>query len=167
MNIRTILGIAFITIHLLSCEETIKLDLDQAPAQLVIEGLVTNKAGKNYVKLTKTGQFYDKGEAEKVSGAQVEVFSETGENALFSEVRPGWYEPSTPFRGVIGETYTLSVHIDEEVYTASETIVPVNPFDSLTFWRPDDLDDDDAIEAEQFYELLVYYTEPQEIGRAS
>ena len=162
MKIQSLFLFSFLAILSLSCEETIRLDLDQTEPLVVIEGLVTNKPGYNYVKITKTSQFYDQGSAPAVTGAIVDVRDIEGSIVRFEERLPGFYFPPENFAGKIGDTYTLDITADGKTYQASETILPVNPFDSLTYWKPPNLDDDDAIEKEQFYELLVYYTEPQD-----
>lgn len=161
-NIYIIGMMAILTIGLCSCEETIQLDLEQTEPVLVIEGLVTNKPGYNYVKLSKTSPFYASGSAPLVSGAQVEVMDGKGQLFVFEEVESGWYQPGEDFVGTIGENYTLSVKVEGALHTASEIMAPVNPFDSLVYWQPPGLDDDEALENDQLYELLVYYTEPQD-----
>ena len=147
---------------LLSCEETIQLDLDQTEPLLVIEGLFTTDPAYNYVKITKTSQFYEGNETPRVSGANVSVTSSDGETIVFAEEEPGWYFPTTDYAGKPGITYTLTIESEGQMYTATETLAAVNSFDSLTYWKPPNLDDQDALDEEQFYELLVFYTEPQD-----
>ena len=163
MNFRNYLYLAILGFSILSCEETIQLDLDQTSSRIVIEGLLTNKLGHSYVVLTKTTPFYDEKGQPRVTGAKIEITTTEGDLIMLQETKPGLYQPPSNFVGVVGQTYVLQVEVDGQIYTATETMSAVNSFDSLTYWQPPNLDDDDAIEASQFYELLVYYTEPQGI----
>ena len=41
------------TVMFSACEEVINIDIDQAPAQLVIDGLVTNEDTTHMVRITR------------------------------------------------------------------------------------------------------------------
>lgn len=157
---KNLILIALISLIVFSCEETIVLDLDQTEPVLVIEGLVTNNASYNYVKLSQTGPFSSTG-IDLVSGASVLVSDQNNQQFTFAETEPGLYLPDTPLEGVVGTTYTLTVEYQGTTYTASEQMPSVNPIDSMSYLRIDDVDEEFA-EEEQFYELYLFLTEPQD-----
>ena len=146
---------------LASCEETIPLDLEQTPPLLVIEGLVTNNPDFNYVQLSESSQFYDKGQTPRVSGAEVFVTDGQGRQYAFSETDPGLYKPVEPLIGVVGQTYELTVTTEGKTYRGSETMLPVQPIDSLTHAKVTDVGTDNE-DAGRFYELYMYMREPQD-----
>jgi hypothetical protein len=145
----------------LSCEKTINLDLNQTESILVIEGLLTNQPGRQFVKLSKTVGFNDAGAPPAVSGAVVYV-ERPGKNPVnYKEESPGYYVPEEDFTGEVGNEYTLYVESEGTTYTATEAMYHVPPFDSLSVrLNEDELEDPD--EEGYFYEVLFYIKEPQQ-----
>ncbi|MFT7161857.1 MAG: hypothetical protein ACI9GZ_003044 [Bacteroidia bacterium] len=150
-----------------SCEETINIDVLSLPANIVIEGLITNTNEYNYIKLTKSRDFYSSGEAEVITNAVVKVTDDLGNqfNYLHNpgndpELR-GVYFPATPYLGVIDRSYTMSVVVNGEEYSATETLQPVTAIDSLTvFFNQDEFDDPE--DEGRYFEVLFYAEEPQD-----
>ena len=60
---KNIIIIFLSVIALSSCDEVVELDIQQAEPRLIIEALVTNQPGRQYVQLTRTIPF---GAKEKV-----------------------------------------------------------------------------------------------------
>lgn len=156
-----------ILISFFACEKTVTLDTDPTEAKLVIEGLITNNSDLNYIKLTRSRDFYSSGLAEGIQDADVVVNDDMGGEVHYlhnPENQPeldGVYLPETPYAGVVGNTYTMSVMVDGESYTAQETLLPVTKIDSLTvIVNEDELADPD--EEEHFFEVLFYAEEPQD-----
>ena len=157
----------FIALIFWSCEKTILLDLDQVPSKLVIEGVVTDQAGHQFVKVTQSDDFYDTGETPRVTDAIVMIEDDLGNQ--FSYVHnpnghpdsSGYYLPATPFVGVIDRTYFLTVNVDGEQYEASDKLYGVTSIDSLEYRLNKDEQDDPKDEG-KFYEVLMYAKEPQE-----
>ncbi|GAB5527029.1 MAG: hypothetical protein Roseis2KO_49010 [Roseivirga sp.] len=160
-----ILGLMLISFF--ACEKTIRLETDPSEAKVVIEGLITNSADLNYIKLTRSRDFYSGGLAEGIANAEVIVNDNNGGEVRYlhnPENLPeldGVYLPEIPYAGVVGNTYTMSVVVDGESYTAQETLLPVTKIDSLTvIVNEDELADPD--EEDHFYEVLFYAEEPQD-----
>ncbi|OEK04788.1 DUF4249 domain-containing protein [Roseivirga misakiensis] len=159
--------LAFVALLVFGCEETVQLDLGQLEERVVIEGLVTNEQDGHYVKLTRTRDFYTNGPAERIEDATVSVSDENGNTYSFVHnpnglpEEEGFYYPITPFQGQIGTTYSLSVAVDGEQYTAAEELLPVTAIDSLTVT----IDFEELEEPEEegrYYEVLFYASEPQD-----
>jgi hypothetical protein len=163
---RHLIIIIAIASSLVSCEESITLDLDQTPSRLVIEAQVTNKPGYQYVRLSKTADFYQTGKTPRVTNAQVIVRDDLGKTFTFVHNprahadSAGIYVPQSPFAGEIGRTYTLRVDSEGEVYTAEDKMVSVIPIDSLKQQISEDEEEDPDIEG-KIYELLMFAREPQ------
>lgn len=112
---------------LTSCEEVVELDLNSAPARLVIDAAMDWEKGTpgniQTIRIHKTTDFYSS-TIPAVSGALVTVQNSQGITFEFPEVEPGIYT-CTDFIPALNETYTLTLLIEEEVFTATETLLAV------------------------------------------
>ncbi len=135
-----IIILAFLIVYLTSCTERIDIELDSSYTRLVVYGEITDVANRNFVKLSKTSDFFSNEPSPPVSGASIEI-SDGQRIILLSENKdnPGVYEAPIGFRGIPGRTYTANiseVDIDEngenEFYTARSTLLPINEMDSVT-----------------------------------
>ena len=157
---KNILFPALFVLVLSSCEKTVELDLEQSQAATIIEGLITDQAGKQYIRISRSAGFYSNGQNPPVSGAAVTVEDNEGNIYAFAEQAPGYYVPAGGFAGKVGNTYTMTAMVGETVYTAAEKMNYVAPFDSLAI--PIDEEEQANPEDEgRFYEVLVYIKEPQ------
>lgn len=151
----------------MSCEETVKLDLDEYTSAVVIEGLVTNQENYQFVKVTRTADFYDPGNTPRITNAEVTVTDDLGNvipfvhNPSGNEDSLGIYIPETPFTGAVGRTYTLHVEVDGLLYEATDKLFPVTTMDSLNYEIDEDEQEDPEVEG-RIYSLLLFTQEPQD-----
>ncbi|MGF1533697.1 MAG: DUF4249 domain-containing protein [Bernardetiaceae bacterium] len=119
---------------LTACEQVIDLPLRSMEEPLVvIQGQVVDTVGYSWVILTQSLDFYNPTQAPRISGAQVSISDDTGNEMIFREDSPGFYVPTDPaFKGEVGRTYSLSVQVQEEFFRASSQLLPVTQIDSLT-----------------------------------
>ncbi|MFA5417447.1 MAG: DUF4249 family protein [Bacteroidales bacterium] len=115
-----------------SCTERIDIDLDESYARLAVEGYITPEEGDQYVKLTKTANYFYNNPPEGVTQAQVKVTS--GDSAvLFVEdtENPGYYKAPVDFRGIPEQVYSLEIQlkdaINNSVYYQSTETMPLQP----------------------------------------
>jgi hypothetical protein len=159
--------IILVVVLLSGCDEAIKLDLNQTPSRLVIEGQLTDVRGLQFVRVSRSQDFYLSGETQKITNATVTVTDNTGESIQFvhnpngAEDSIGYYRPSSDYVGVIDRTYTLNVVVDGYAYTANDKLVRVTSIDSIGYqtnrFRVRDEPSDGKV-----WELLMYAKEPQE-----
>lgn len=111
-----------------ACEEVVDLDLETAEPRLVVDAAIawekeTDGATQSIILSTTTDYFAD--EIPPVSDATVFVTNSQGTQFDFIE------EPGTGnyicnnFVPELYETYTLTVIVDSETYTATEQLIPV------------------------------------------
>ncbi len=123
-KILILLTIVFFT----SCEDVIHVDLETAAPRLVIDASIDwekNTTGNEQkIKLSTTTGYYET-EFPTVSGAT--IFVTNSANVIFNFIEnPGTGEYiCTDFQPVIGETYALTIHLNGETYTATETLINV------------------------------------------
>lgn len=164
-NLIILISIATISI---SCQETIVLDLKDYKERIVIEGQVTNHAGYQYVRVTRTAEFYYEGFTPRVSNATVLVSDDLGNEFSFNhnpgnqEDSVGYYLPDELFIGDVGRTYTLSVKVDEQVYTAKDELFSVSNIDSLSY-RVNTKEQEEPKEQDKYYECLLFTKEPKDV----
>lgn len=148
---------------LISCEETVTIDVNQADAKVVIQGLVTNQADHQYIRVSSTVGFYADGIAPGVSTADVSVSDDTGMSFSFSESmeETGLYLPDNDFTAQVGRIYTMNVTVDGKNYTATEELLPITTIDSITY----EIDEEEFNESDNngyYYNALMYTREPQD-----
>jgi hypothetical protein len=154
-------------IVLVSCEEAIVLDLEQAPPKIVIEAQVTNKPGYQYAKISRSTDFYGSGSTPRITNAVVTVEDDLGEVISFihnprgNADSAGIYVPQAPFTGEVGRTYTLRVDVDGEIFSAEDKLLSVIPIDSLKYQVSEDQEEEPE-DAGKIYELLLFAREPQD-----
>lgn len=164
--IQTITVLAITAAALFSCEKTVVIDSRQANALVVIEGQVTNQPGRQYVKVSRSADFYQAGSTERVTDATVTVTDDLGNSFSFvhnpsgdAETMGFYYDNN--FVGQIGRTYRLSVQVDGDVYEAEDKMLAVTNIDSLGYRLNED-ELEDPKDTGKYYELLAYMKEPQE-----
>jgi len=113
---------------LIACEDVVEADLDTAEPRLVIDASINwikNTPGNEQkIRLSTTTAYYSN-EFPAVSGADITI--KNSANTIFNFVEnPGTGEYiCTYFEPVIGETYTLTIYLNGETYTATETLMGV------------------------------------------
>jgi hypothetical protein len=163
---KNIFPILLIVLALTACEKTVYLDLNQNDSKIIIEGQVTNQAGYQYVKISRSVGFYEAGESPRVQDAIVFVSDDLGNEFEFVHNprghadSSGYYLPLDTFGGQIGRTYKLSATVDGELYEAEDKLFSVTTIDSLAYRINEDEAEDPEV-ANKFYEVLIYAIEPQ------
>ena len=154
------------TIYLSGCEEVITIDINQAPAQLVIDGLVTNEDTIHMVRITRSADFSgnDGGDVANaivaVSDNQGNVFNYTHNPEGYDSLE-GYYFSDQKFAGEEFAIYQLNVSVDNRSFSASDTLRPITAIDSLSIRLDDDAVEDPENEG-KIYQVILYAKEPQE-----
>jgi hypothetical protein len=128
MKIAIKILIVTMVLFLTSCEEVISVDLDTAPPRLVIDASidwVKNTTGNEQkIKLSTTTGYYSP-TFPTVSGATIFVTNSANTVFNFTEASGTGEYTCTNFQPVIGETYVLTIALNGETYTATETLINV------------------------------------------
>jgi hypothetical protein len=103
-----LLATATAAILFYSCQKTVTLDLKNAPAQIVIQGEVTDGPGPYTVMINQSTAFYASNTFPPISGAAIKISDGQGLTDSLTETSPGVYSTHT-LQGIPGNTYTLSV----------------------------------------------------------
>jgi len=115
-----------LTVLIASCEEPVEWDQEvEFTPGLVVEAMITNKPGYNYVSLSFPVQ--KQGEsARPVQGAQV-VVTDGEEFEVFTEQpdEPGYYIPENNVSAAANKEYLLYIRVGEFEFTAGAFMPPV------------------------------------------
>ncbi len=144
---------------MMSCEEPITIETDQAPSQIIIEGLITNEMKRHSVKVSRTTDFYATGSTPRVIGATVTVSDNFNNVIEFNDIGNGEYQPDQAFEGIVGNIYDLMVEVDGQTYTASEELLPVTTVDSLTFELNEEETKNEGV---NIFSVFLFTVEPQD-----
>lgn len=123
-----------------SCIYKFTPDLDGFnPSQLiVVEGQITDKVGPFRVKITTTYEINNlQRYAPPMYGAEVIIFDDQGNQFQLFHTLDGWYETEDKqLKGVVGNTYTLSITTENGVqYESSPVVMPDIPEISNLYWE--------------------------------
>jgi hypothetical protein len=148
-----------LSLFLAACEKVIEVDLDTAAPRLVIDASIDwekgAKGNEQKIKLSTTTAYYDS-EFPAVSGAAIVINNSKNRDFNFVEKSGSGEYICTDFEPVIGETYTLKITLNGEVYTATETLTATPDIENtieqnneggmvgdeieITFYHQDDAD---------------------------
>jgi len=122
-------------IVLTSCEEVIHLELTDSPTRVVIDATLNASLGGCQVILSNTLGFYESDSITKISGAKVELISNSNLIIPLPEVKPGFYF-ANGLTVDAGEVLSLRVTLPSGDVFMAKTEVPVRvPLDRLLVIR--------------------------------
>jgi hypothetical protein len=138
---KNIIYLLIITLFLLtSCkefEQEISWDTKDIPEKLIVEGSITTNKGNHPITLKYSDAYFANKPAQMVTHAEVSIevnkqvitYSELAEN-------PGVYVADEDFAGLINETYTLTIHLADEIedeieYKAESELIEGIEIDSV------------------------------------
>lgn len=122
--------LVFTSVLFSSCEKVIDVDLNNAEPKLVIDAVIKWQKGttgeEQIIKLNLTNDFFTN-EILPANGASVTITNSVDETFTFFEDGTTGNYICTNFNPVIGETYTLVVIYDGEIYTATNSLLATPP----------------------------------------
>jgi hypothetical protein len=131
MKIYKIILILITSLFFFSCEDVIDINLNTAAPKLVVFASIQKQKGtavkEQKIRLSTTTGYFDT-VIPSVSGADVRITNSDNVDFIFTETsNPGEYKCSN-FDPDFDEEYVLTIDLNEETYTATETLKSVSPF---------------------------------------
>ncbi|KAF2515442.1 DUF4249 domain-containing protein [Flavobacterium salilacus subsp. salilacus] len=121
-------------LSLISCEDVIEVDLDTGEDKVVIDAEILWQKGTDgalqTINISRMAAYYNPNPP-KVSGAQVYIENTDGIVFTFNETDEQGTYVCTNFIPELHKTYTLYVETDGQVYTATETMIPVSEINRI------------------------------------
>lgn len=161
-HLAIILLTTLFVITFIACEKKIDLDLDEAQQMYVVEAVVHDSLGDNFVKLSKTKPFNDNSSGNiLVSGANVRITDNQNNTYTLYESSAGYYTDST-FQGMSNRDYYLTITVEGRSFTAKSHLYPRVEIDSLSREETEELFWTDPNIPE--YQINCHFTEPAGLG---
>lgn len=118
-----------------SCTDVIEVEVTYGGPRLVVEASLDWEKGtqgnEQTIKLSVMIPYFDDTVIDIVTGAEVKVTDDsTGNIVQFIDQNNGNYTTSD-FVPVIGQSYTLEINYNGEIYIAKETLMPVVDIDNV------------------------------------
>lgn len=115
-----------------SCQKVINVNLNNANANLVIEGVLYDGVHDFKVKISKTSSYFGTEPSAMVSNAQVFLVPNGSAPIPVPLFANGEYVLSN-FQANTATSYQLNVNVDGKVYSANAYMPPITNLDSLTY----------------------------------
>lgn len=159
-----IIALLLISCVCFSCQDVIDIDAPSAPPRLVIEASLDWEKGtlgnEQTIKLSLSTPYFNTTVTTVVAGAAVIVTNELNQDEyIFIDQNDGTYR-TYDFDAQLNTNYTLEVVYDGEIYTATETLLPVPEISKVVQSLEGGFDDevidvtiffDDPIDQENYY----------------
>jgi hypothetical protein len=155
---------------MMSCEDVIQLDVPKTEPYLVVDGSITNVAGEQVIKLSKSQDLLSLDAVKGVTNATVKVTDDLGKIYEFKDLKNiGKYvwTPAKPtdVMGAIGRTYTLEVTAEGEKYTATSKLNRVPKIDSIVYKLDDaNIRQQGTGKPDKGYDAVFYATDLKGVG---
>src|SRR5262245_49450688 len=122
--------ILFFALVLAGCEKKVDITYKNNASTIVIAGAVTNEAGPYFVNISKSLPLSSTEAYPTIDNAVVRISDNAGNRELLTAQGNGRYRTNS-LHGEAGRTYTLTVQMADQTYTAQSTMPQVVPFDSI------------------------------------
>jgi len=143
-----------------SCTDVIDIEVPEAAPRLVIEASMDwikgTSGSQQSIKLSTSTPFFDNLVENPATGAIVKVINDTDSREVtFTDQNNGNYV-TNEFVPVMGQSYTLEILYENEIYLASETMIPVTDITSVFQTRENGFDKDAL-------EVNIEFNDPKDI----
>ncbi|MEM9389354.1 MAG: DUF4249 domain-containing protein [Bacteroidota bacterium] len=154
---------ALLTLLMISCDEEIDLTLDSPTARLVVEGRIEKIIGKTdyeqQIILSTLNDFFDQSQTPRVADALVSVSDSKGNMFVYAhDPQTNGRYTNSELKGIVGETYTLTVEWNDQTYQAEETLISVPELERVY----QQFEEENAFEDEGI-KVAIDFTDPQGI----
>lgn len=156
-NIKLVYFSFLVLLFFTSCEKEIDLDLDENEPLFVVEAIVHDSLGDNFVNISMTKPFKDNNPVTTVTNANVVIKDNFGNTFNLYQISNGHYTDST-LKGVSGRTYDLYININGATISATSTMPARVNLDSLSYEKNTEVFWDDPNIPE--YSVRCHFSDP-------
>lgn len=128
--------ITIVSVSLFSCEDIVDIDVQEGVSQLAVDGLITNKAEKQTIKLSLSQAYFDNSPVKPALGATVTVFDEDSVAHDFVDIKSDGnyvYDGTTKPLAKLGKQYVLYIKYAGEEYVSLSKLNRVPKIDSINY----------------------------------
>jgi len=134
-NINILFFVSLLAAIFSSCEKVIELDLNEAEQKIVVEAVLKDSPGNNYILISQTSTVYTDQNFDNISGADVRVKDKNNIEYVFPEdpLIPGKYWNST-FSVLPDNDYSLTIVANGETITSTCHSYAKPTIDSMIYY---------------------------------
>ncbi len=147
-----------LSLFLFSCEDVVEVDLASSDNRLVIDAEIlwdTETSGNvQQIYLSRLTNYYET-ETTKVANAEVYITNTSGDTFTFTETDEAGTYQCNDFDPQLQETYQLFVNVDDETFTATESLITTPEINRIEQRADGGFLGED-------YEVTFYYNDPVE-----
>ncbi len=147
------LRIIILLLSFISCEEVINIDLKESAPRLVIDASITDSS-PCIIALTESQGFYSDEPYTRISGATIVLSDNMGNKEIVKETKEKGIYMSI-MSGETGNTYSLNISLNKEIYEAKATIPKAVPIDSLYIYNV-------KVSKDNWYSPCIRFLDPSE-----
>lgn len=157
--LRPLIVILALSMGFYSCEDVITLDLESSAQRHVIEAKIDLGDSSCLVKISKTADFYDANEFDKVEDASINLNLSNGNSYSLTEIENGVYQVENISINPADSAF-LSISLTSgELYNAATQCPRPVTLDSLEFDAANS-----PLGSETVYRMRMNFTDPQGVG---
>lgn len=138
-------------LSLFSCQKVIEVTQDAGEEKVVIQGYLYADSIA-YVVVTKSTDYLSTTRPSSISNAVVTLSDDNGNSEVLTWSNAKQRFESVTMKGIIDESYTLKVNMEGKSYSATSTLLYLEPVDSITVVK------EDASFREEGYYMKLYGT---------
>jgi hypothetical protein len=135
------------------------IDVNNVNQQTVVQGNITNDLGPYIINLNYTTAYYNDNTFPPISGADVSIFDNAGNNETLKETKEGVYKTDS-LKGIPGRIYTLQISTNGVSYTAVSSMPLSVPIDSILLVPDADIKKNTI----KSYKVTCKFTDPDGSG---
>lgn len=156
-TVKYLLASSALAFGLVSCQKEIAIDLKNAEQVYIIDALVTDELGNNYVKVTQSKSFYEDNEFPSVSDALVTISHNNIIDTLYFDANKGYYTNPNLVANM-NTDYELNIIRNNDTITSTNALPERKVF----------IDSFKVVKSafsffEDIYEAVPFFTDP--VGR--
>jgi len=138
------------------CLKVLNINITNPNAKIVIDAVITDGAGPFYVNISRATSINETMAYSPKDSARIYIGDNLGQRDTLIKVKEGVYQTRT-LRGITGRTYFIEVHIDNNIYTASNKMPSKINFDKIDI-------DSLSINGLGVYTIIPRFTDPPTKG---
>lgn len=138
------------------CLKVLNINITNPNAKIVIDAVITDGAGPYFVNISRATNINQASVYSTKDSAKIYIWDNFGQRDTLIKVTDGLYQTRN-LSGITGRTYFIEVHIDNNIYTASNKIPNRINFEKIDL-------DSISFNGLKIYTIIPTFTDPPTKG---
>lgn len=138
------------------CLKVLNINITNPNAKIVIDAVITDGAGPYFVNISRATSINEASVYSTKEAAKIYIWDNLGQRDTLIKVKDGLYQTRN-LRGITGRTYSIEVHMENNIYTASNKMPSRISFDKIDL-------DSLSFNGLKIYTMIPTFTDPPTKG---